>query len=52
MAGAVDDPLLEKYVPARVGVKCAAVGMPAGHPTVVVLVCRPVIAPALNCATT
>jgi hypothetical protein len=34
MAGAVDDPLLENYLPARVGVKCASVGMPARHPTV------------------
>ena len=34
MACAVDDPLLENYLPARVGVKCAAIGMPAGDPAV------------------
>src|ERR671918_2077286 len=34
VAGAVDDPLLEDHLPARVSVKRAAVGMPAGYPTV------------------
>ena len=34
MSGAVDDPVLEDRLPSRVGVKRAAVGMPAGYPTV------------------
>src|SRR5258707_9385353 len=34
MAGSVDDPLLEDRPPARIDMDRAAVGVPAGHPTV------------------
>ena len=50
MTGSVDDPLLEDRLPACVGVKGAAVGMPAEHPAVLHPCLQSVVVFALACA--